>query len=58
LKKAQTDKEESLKDKRVAEDRTKAEIKQREKLQIENHNLLRQLNSLNSNQAAGQLTYE
>jgi hypothetical protein len=49
LKKAQTDREECLKDKRVAEDRTKAEIKQREKIQIENHNLLRQLNSLNSN---------
>lgn len=41
LKKAQTEREEMFKDKRVAEDRAKAEIKQREKLQIENHNLLR-----------------
>jgi hypothetical protein len=37
----------------VAEDRMKAEIKQREKLQIENHNLMRQLNSLNTDQAKG-----
>lgn len=36
----------------------KAEIKQRERLQIENHNLMRQLNSLNSDKANGQLTYE
>lgn len=53
LKKAQTDKEEMIKDKKVAEERTRAEIKQRERLQIENHNLLKQLNSLNSNQASG-----
>ena len=53
LKKAQTDKEEMTKDKKVAEERTRAEIKQRERLQIENHNLLKQLNSLNSNQASG-----
>jgi len=58
LKKAQTDKEEMVKDKKVAEERTRAEIKQRERLQIENHSLLKQLNSLNSNQASGQLTYE
>jgi hypothetical protein len=53
LKKAQTDKEETTKDKKVAEERTRAEIKQRERLQIENHSLLKQLNSLNSNQASG-----
>jgi hypothetical protein len=53
LKKAQTDKEETVKDKKVAEERTRAEIKQRERLQIENHSLLKQLNSLNSNQATG-----
>jgi hypothetical protein len=53
LKKAQTDKEETVKDKKVAEERTRAEIKQRERLQIENHSLLKQLNSLNSNQASG-----
>ncbi len=57
VKKLQAEKEESAKEKRVAEDRMRAEIKQREKLQIENHNLMRQLNSLNSNQA-GQMTYE
>ena len=37
------------KDKKVSEDRTRAEIKQRERLQIENHSLLKQLSSLNSN---------
>ena len=53
LKKDQTDKEEMAKEKKVAEERTRAEIKQRERLQIENHSLLKQLNSLNSNQASG-----
>lgn len=60
LDKAKKDKEEALKEKKAAQERMQTEIRQREKLMLENSQMMKQFNALSAgaHAAGGQMSYD